>query len=353
MSGETIDLCLDLVDRYVANKTGTIRFYGGEPLLAFDGLRYFVDRAKTRGLNLRYTAMSNGTVVDREVVDYCKAHRIHVQRSIDGCAESQIRTRGAKSLELYRIGTDLYGDRKFTRRMTVTPESAGEILKSLRYLNEEMGFKKGVSPTPDYSADWTEEAQKTYCDQLWEIGKEFVKDFKKGKPFYVYFFAREAASRFASLGTAMGCGAGRGLHAVSWDGYLFPCHRFCSEARDGSFCAGHITDLLSDQTRDYGKEIQARREQINTKRWPDRCANCIAQYGCDKGGCVHINYKCTGNPETPPEFYCRIRRESAKIVTWIDNQLRHIDAFWFTRGNTRIEARRYAENHARDKEPVR
>jgi hypothetical protein len=49
------------------------------------------------------------------------------------------------------------------------------------------------------------------------------------------------------------------------------------------------------------------------------------------------NYKCTGDMAVPTDFYCRIKQESAKIVTMIDSKLRDLDSRWWEKNNHRAK----------------
>jgi radical SAM protein with 4Fe4S-binding SPASM domain len=118
------------------------------------------------------------------------------------------------------------------------------------------------------------------------------------------------------------------------------CHRFANEKRDGDFCFGHIKEVLNETAKGYGEIVLDRMEEVKAKKYPEKCRNCVAEVGCEKG-CYHANWMCKGNLTEPPDFYCRIRQESAKQVTYADIRLKHIDPLWFTKGNPRVEAKLY------------
>jgi uncharacterized protein len=161
---------------------------------------------------------------------------------------------------------------------------------------------------------------------LWEIGEEFVKDHREGKRWRFHWFDKPIAA-LSGRSCSVHCGAGRGLHAVSWDGFLFPCHRFCSEPRDGECCAGSLAQVLAGTARGYGPVIQRRLDNARTGWRPPTCNGCIARGGCP-GGCAHENYKAGASIDQPPPMQCRIRRECVKIVAWMDGQLREEFPDW-------------------------
>jgi len=342
MSDRTMQACIELLKKYPKNGDypQRITFYGGEPLLKFDLMKRFVSMADEAKLNLRYTVMSNGTIVTPEIVEFSKKRKMYIQRSIDGCPKVMEKLRPG-ALSLYEKGTELIKDtNKGTRRMTITPDTAKDLFEGILYLWES-GFRRGFSPQPNYEVDWEESQKQDLINNMRKMADFYVKQFKDGNPFYWYQVSREAACRFSNYVTQTGCGAGKQLYSLSVDGYIFLCHRFTGEDINGQFCYGHIEDVLE------GKEIKGFGNDVISaikrgRKWNEECHSCIAQYGCEKG-CLHSNYKGTGNLLKPPELYCRVKKEASKIVTYIDYELRNIDSEWWTKRNFRREAKAYLE----------
>jgi radical SAM protein with 4Fe4S-binding SPASM domain len=352
MTDETIEQVLDLIEKFgipreaykiVKGKNGQnvrvpipttqISFYGGEPILRFERVKKFIERSIERGMKLKFTALSNGTVGTPEIVNYLKYFNCWTQRSIDGHPEAQEKYR-PNSIEAYKAQNEIWKDYPSSRRMTVQPEFAKDLLKSQHFF-EEMGFWGGTSPMPNFYTEWTDEHIEDFKKSLWELGRYYVEMWKKGKPFYNYYFSNELSARYQNQ-KKFGCGFARGLHCVSWDGYLYVCHRFSKSPTDGQFCAGHIKDVIDGTAKGYGEEVLKRAVQYqHNKRedWNPECLECPANAGCEKG-CAHTNWECTGTLNKPPKLYCEIRKETAKIVTWMEEQLRPLDAQWWTKGNT-------------------
>lgn len=67
-----------------------IEFQGGEPLLKFDLIRTIVPIAKARASAtnraVAFVITTNLALLTDEVLDFCKAHKIHVSTSLDGPA---------------------------------------------------------------------------------------------------------------------------------------------------------------------------------------------------------------------------------------------------------------------------
>jgi sulfatase maturation enzyme AslB (radical SAM superfamily) len=334
ISEETLEDCLDLLavwGKVKGQDPTEISFYGGEPLAAFPQMRYFVEGAKARGYRLKYSIISNGTIAKPEIVDYCRVNNLSIQRSLDGCPSAMKLCRGEGTLDQYNAATPLWKDYGKTRRSTIIPETAKFICESLTYMHG-LGFAKGMSPQPDYYADWSAEQADDFKRNLWLVAEELVRDVRAGRrPFYFYWFDREYAAHLTAgkdYRPSPGCGAGRSLWCCSWDGYLFICHRFSSEARDSEFCAGAVADVVAGMARGIGDRVKDCVGRCERKEMPESCRDCIGYYGCCRG-CYHVNYKCTGDLQTPPPLYCELKRESARVVTWIDGQLRGKNPQWW------------------------
>ncbi|MEM3036131.1 MAG: radical SAM protein [Thermoplasmata archaeon] len=348
MSDETIELVLDLIEKfgyprpYLVDANGVkskknatqIAFYGGEPILAFDRVRKFVNRSIERGMKLNFSLLSNGTVGTQEQANWLKAHNIWVQRSIDGYPEAQEKYR-KNSVDAYIKCNEIFKDYDSSRRMTVRPEFAKDLLKSQKFF-ESMGFYNGISPMPDYYADWTDEQINDFKNSLWDLAKYYVEKWKEGKPFYNYYFNSEIIGRFIMQRSDFGCGGGRNLFAVDKDGWVYLCHRFTSDPHNSPFCFGHIKEILEGTAKGFDKEVEeqiSKHEKGNPQDWYDECKTCLAQYGCEKG-CMHTNIKTTGYINRPPKLYCEIRKTATECVLWIDIQLRHLDRKWYLKPPT-------------------
>lgn len=361
MSDETIELVLDLVFKHgvshpinkdangnnVNIKPTTITFYGGEPLLSFERMEYFILRSIKRNMRLHFSALSNGTTGTQEQINFLKYFNIWTQRSIDGHPEAQEKYR-PNSIEAYKEKNKLWKDFDHSRRMTVQPEFAKDLLKSQKFF-EEMGFEKGISPMPNYYTEWSEEHICDFEKSLEELGDYYIEKWKTGKAFYNYYLSKEMVARFLGQ-TSFGCGGARGLHCVSWDGHMYMCHRFSKEPYDHPFYYGYIKDVLAGTAKGYDELVYDRvaQYQKNTRNeWNEECKTCIANLGCEKG-CMHTNWLTTGTINKMPEVYCRIRKKTAQVVSRIDEVLRAVDREWWKQGNSLVRSNPICNQNIKD-----
>ena len=336
MTAETMKLGLALVEKFGRLRPEgkieptTINFYGGEPMLAWPMIVKCVEEAERRGWQLKYGLVTNGTLATDEQVAFCKAHKIMPARSMDGCPEVMERTRPG-NIEPYLDGSRKWNDFATVRRCTVPPWGAKYMLKTIHYL-ESLGYSAGACMVPDMLVPWTDEEIEEITTSLWLIGQEYVSHWKAGKRFGFHLFEREAR-RFQvaspkDLLQPQGCGSGRKMRALSWDGYLFPCSNFTTEPRDSQLCMGHARDVLTGTAKGFGPMVTEYVAFAGKGGRPERCKSCLAQIGCG-GSCMHNNWKRNGTLLEPPDEHCRIHIVIAQVVAWIDSQLRMARSDWW------------------------
>lgn len=345
MTDDVVDDVLTLAGRIIDAKEGkplTFHFYGGEPFVAFARMQSIVERARERKLNCRFGIVTNGCSATPQQIQWCKDNGLNAQRSIDGCAEAMEVNRPGM-IEKYEAETLLWKDYSRTRRCTVSPETAPLLLKSLRYF-EQQGFVKGAAFIPDEYPDWTPEQLAALLKSLEELAQEFVRDFKKGKPFWTHYFQKAASGLFERKTSVAGCGAGRNLLGITYDGYVVPCHRFSREAKDGPMCMGTVKEWLTGTQRGFGLEWTSRRKAIQEKQELPQCVDCIARNACVKG-CFHCNWSKNHDLFQPTQVNCAVNREVARLALWIDRELRPIDPKWWKRkaANKQTDPKKPAE----------
>ena len=341
MTDETIDKILTFIQDCTVpmnpSKNPTIHFYGGEPMLRFDKVMYFIERSKERKIPLNWVIFTNGTVGNAANALYCKNNKIHLIRGLAGCRQAQDKVR-PDTYDKYQEMTKLFNDQRGHRRMTTTPDIVGYVAESIRECVE--AGSMGATPMPDYYANWTEEAIQEFERQMWKVGEYYVERSLMGKPFYSYFLSRDLACRYTNKVPMSYCAGGKSLQCISVNGYFYLCHRFVTEPIDSPFCAGHIDDMLKGTAKGYGEIVKQRHIECEKKLVSEECMTCVGRYGCEQG-CHHSNWKTTGSLSKPSPLACRLHKCQAKIVTeLIEPQLSHIEDWW-AKGNIRPEAQRY------------
>jgi uncharacterized protein len=85
MTKEIAENGIQLLNRNVDKKNETtIIFYGGEPFLNFDVMKYIVIRTKELEMNVKFNVVTNGSIMNAEIIDFVKEHKFEIGISLDG-----------------------------------------------------------------------------------------------------------------------------------------------------------------------------------------------------------------------------------------------------------------------------
>ncbi len=94
MSSETVDLLIDFITKYlIRGKYVNVDFYGGEPLLSFDTIKYISRKLKTsaegKGLNYKFGLITNGTLLTKKRAEELLPYGLKDAKiTIDGLKEN-------------------------------------------------------------------------------------------------------------------------------------------------------------------------------------------------------------------------------------------------------------------------
>ncbi|MCI0470229.1 MAG: radical SAM protein, partial [Candidatus Aminicenantes bacterium] len=137
-----------------------IGFYGGEPLMAFDKIKYAVllMEEKNRGENkeLEFTLTTNGSLLTGEMLVFFNAHRFALQLSFDGVAQDKGRKKGSLAHTLQAMKQiQAHPGIAFEINSVFSPQTAGDLSDSLRFIIEQGG------PDITFNLASTEEWQPT------------------------------------------------------------------------------------------------------------------------------------------------------------------------------------------------
>jgi uncharacterized protein len=291
MSIETARRAVDLLlDDCPAGDRVNVAFLGGEPLanraVLRETTRYVTERALARGVKVRWSITTNGTLLTADDADFFEEHAFAVTISLDGSREDHDRLRPFKSgagsfdriLERVRPLIERQRRMQTSARVTVTPENLN--LPATLDLFVGLGFHSvGFSPllrAPNGQNEMNAGHLRRMLEGMIACGLAFERKVLGGERYP--FLNVTNALRELHRGThrPYPCGAGAGYLGVSADGDLAACHRFVGDT-DGAM--GHL-DVGIDQQHRNGW-LAAR--HVDSQ---EPCASCWARYLCG-GGCHH------------------------------------------------------------------
>ena len=264
----------------------TVGFLGGEPFvnrtLIHQAVAYAADAARVRGLDVRFSVTTNGTLLRAQDVALLRSHPFAVTVSIDGGADLQNAQRpaasGRDSFARLRAATralvDEPGQALLSARATVTRRRLDltERFDAIRALGfPEVGFSPlrtgGDAEGALRGSDWPD-----YLDALVELARHELGRALEGGPIRLTLaVALKQLHRGASA--PYPCGAGAGYFSVSASGTWYACHRAIGSP---------AYELGDNRALD-----EARRARFLTDRHvhaQTECGSCWARYLCS-GGC--------------------------------------------------------------------
>ena len=304
------DVARRAVDFLFENSGGldevVIVFFGGEPLLNFEAIRFVVDlasaKAEETGKKVSFALTTNGTVLSEEIGRFLDKRRIGVTVSLDGFEEVHDRYRR------FADGSPSYGvilpkikgllkrarTRPVVARVTVAEEPRN-IAGTLAYLLD-LGFvEAGFAPvTTGHQAFQLDDlAMGRLLDEFGALAKSFILSARAGR----FLGFSNLIDLLVSLhqGEVMNypCGAGLGLFSVDPGGRLYLCQRFTGKE---SYCMG---DVFAGFDR---KRLERFRHDAEIRN-KEACKHCWVRTLCT-GGCYHEACVREGSHLRPNLHYC-------------------------------------------------
>lgn len=338
---EAFDLEINYLEKGVdlmlmsPSKFLTMEFQGGEPLLAFDLIRYGVNYAKIKSKNtdkkINYVICTNLALINDEILAFCQENDILLSTSIDGPAfiHNQNRRRpGNNSFELLKIGlehsqkvlgSDRVGALMTTSRLSLLhPIEIIDSYLELGFSNiflrpiSPYGFAKRNSKKADYETDMFLE--------FYKKGLEYILDInKRGRLFIEDYAAILLKKMFTSFSTGYvdlqsPAGAAISVVVFNYDGAIYATDesRMLAEMGDHTFKLGHLEDA-DYQSIFYGPKVQEIIRYALNENMPG-CSDCAFQIYC--GADPVYNYATQGSlvGHRPTNGFCKRNMEIIRYL---------------------------------------
>ena len=285
------DVARAAIDRLLAGADPTapitVGFLGGEPFvnrgLIHQAVHHAADTARRRGLDVRFSVTTNGTLLRAEDVALLRSHPFAVTVSIDGGAEVQNvqrpAARGGDSFARLRAGTrallDQPGMARLSARATVVRHrfDLTDRFRSIRALGfPEIGFSPlrtgGDAEGALRDSDWP-----AYLDSLDALARHELRIALEGGTIRLTNLAVALKQLHRGASSPYPCGAGGGYFSVSAAGAWYACHR----------AIGSPAYELGDH-RELDPARRARFLADRHVHAQPECRTCWARYLCS-GGC--------------------------------------------------------------------
>ncbi len=302
---KAIKCFIDNIQPEEKNNRNFVNYFGGEPMIAWDTIKtsfkYASKYAASKDINLIFRIVTNGTLFDKERIDFLAENNIGVTISIDGGEDIQTKQRPLNN-----------GKNSFL-----------EITKNLDYLLKNIPDTSARSTYVNYDYP----LHKIYSDLI-NLGFNFVDvvpdilnisktDIEKVllqietvKPFIFNEIVNNHKLRFGTFANKLlriygrkvyksrACGAGLDISAIDPKGKIYLCHRYTSE-EDMS-----IGDI---QKGGYSKKWN-----FTTQEETLDCVKCWNRYLCSSG-CYYNNQTIHGDPLYRHEPWCLYSKKMSEV----------------------------------------
>jgi uncharacterized protein len=267
MKRSTIEKVVEFFYPYL-DEEAYIVFYGGEPLLAFDCIKYAVslwqEKNRDRGEKLEFSLTTNGSLITDEILDFFDHHRFSVTLSFDGLAQD-VRKPGSMVpiRELIRhIQGNTYPGITFSTNSVFTPGTVSYLSASLKYIVE-----SGVTNLLfDLAWDipWDEAALMALEKELAGLTDFLISYYKEKGIIPVNHYRRsESPAKSTKNVSCFACAAGFQRIAITpeenvWGCYLF--HDYLKNREESSdfhtYWFGKLDDYIKNHETLYPRILR-------------------------------------------------------------------------------------------------
>ena len=283
------------------DKTIFISFIGGEPLLDFNKIKNFVEsieeKCRDNELKCLYGVTTNGTLLNKEIIDYLIWKRFDLKVSLDGSETAHDKNRvfydgtGSHSLIIDNIKQILrYEDelgKKCVIANVITPNNVEFLTSSLSYIYN-LGFKILESGIDIYD-NWTPEKVNVLKSELLNSFRLY-KTIKNRGDSVTWAYIDNKLRTFFSEKCFYRCKAGLYSSYVDLEGNIYTC------------------DTIPDfKIGDYNKGldyVRIREIICNEDRAIDICKSCKYVNKCDARSCFTKNFRINNNIYVPVKINC-------------------------------------------------
>lgn len=284
------------------NKVINIAFFGGEPLLKFDSIKYTVQLLKEKypKQKVAYSITTNGTIFNDEIINFLKDNHVAILLSMDG-PENEFNLRrfrnGKSSVNRVLKNINLLKENGLSVDLRATMVSNNpyvvetfDFFENLNcpfnivfaYFSENKSFNKTIKRDFD-ELKLIEEQLSKLIDYYRNRMREKKRVFSKIIPNIINTLQYRIVQELP-------CSAGKSFFTITSNGDIYSCSHFMN---DSSYCIGNISTGITK----YDKYVPVEVDEI------EECAKCWAKYLCN-GGCMSQKIsmgKSANTAKTPGE----------------------------------------------------
>lgn len=287
MTKSTAEKTIDFLLGPISKKNLNLSFFGGEPLVEYkflkDIIKYAFYQSHLKNKRVTFSVVTNGTLVNQEVLNFFDKYRVKLILSCDGNHKSQNKHRvfpdGSGSFKiLNKKIRDIAKLKNSCTRITFTSDTMDRIFENVSYLYN-AGFRN-IGCSPIDQKDWTDREIKIIKRELEKVGRFWLQKHRNGEKLHIsplvdYFELIENPRQNFYVHMHK-CWAGKWGLSIDINGEIYSCHRFVGIKK---FILGNVS------SKKINNNIR--------KQFLEKPINSV--------GCMGINYHFRGNiKKTPP-----------------------------------------------------
>lgn len=233
---DTIQSAVDFFYPYMAEKT-SISFYGGEPLMAFEQVRYVIElmeekqKQNAKPKTVEYFLTTNGSLVTPEIMEFFHRYKFGLLLSFDGVAQDEGRQKGSVH-QILKVMKDLqdYPQIDLQINSVFTPQTLPFLTESMKLIIENNGPE--IVLNIDSMAQWDQQSLDCLNTQLERLSQFLLEHYKKTGALPITNFRSTETSVDADTlkekrePGIFRCTAGLDRLAVTPEGKIWGCYLF-------------------------------------------------------------------------------------------------------------------------------
>jgi His-Xaa-Ser system radical SAM maturase HxsB len=334
------------------NSNVTMEFQGGEALLAFDKIIYAIEKAKVEAAKflkkVTYVICTNLSLINEDILVYCKANNILISTSLDGPGFIHDRNRHKKNASSYDLtikgiskSREALGYDRVSALLTTTTYSLDfpvEIVDEYYNLGFKSIFLRPISP---YGFATKNAKKNKYSSvdflRFYKVALERIIDYnKKGDFFredYTAIILKKILTPFPVGYVDLQSPAGliNNVIVFNYDGKVYASDegRMLAEMKDYTFSLGSL-DTSTYNDIFYGEKAKLISEAWLNESLPG-CSECAFQSYC--GADPVFNYATQGDMFgfRPTSSFCSRNMETIRYIIELmanDKEIERIFRTW-------------------------
>lgn len=303
VAAAAVDIMLDSPAQHI-----TLEIQGGEPLLAFDTVKYLVSiakpKAQQRGKDLDIVITSNLAYLTDEVLEYCKTERIKISTSLDGPEFIHNTNRPRPGGDSYRLAVEgirrarrVLGTDRVAALMTTTQLSLQHPIEIIdEYVRQSFhtiflrpispyGFAVKSSQKTGYEMNAFLEFYKTGLNHIIELNRKGYNLVEIYTRILLQKILTPEGTGYVDLQSPSG--AGLNVLVYNYDGGVYATDeaRMLAEMRDHTFKLGNV--LTDSRSQIFASPAFISLLQAACNQSLPGCSDCAFQPYCGSDPVYH------------------------------------------------------------------